>query len=852
MSPVGVDPAVLAMMAVATGTRGRRSFLAPLVAAVAVAVIVNLPYVARLVPGTAGLVTPIAGVLAWRWLTLGGNLAAATLATIALVRMIRGGDPRLRLARRLESRGDLVGAGELHAERGDHRRALALFQRSREHAKAATAARAIGLYREAAEAYRRAGGRLLADAARMYRRAGDADAAQRCEADLAGWLVGAGYTDEAIEVWLRAGQPRQAVRTAQIALRERRLQPSQSGFAAARRAAEQLRDYRTLALLAETESDWMAAARAWQRDGEHPRAAACFRRAGRLADAAAEEAVAGRPREAAQLRLRRLRGMLEHLRSVEAGTAEPQVNPSELRQQIQRETEALMPRLIELDMTDAAVEVLSGSGRVEEAIEMLSRSGHDGAAAEVARNAQRWDLAAPILERLGRWGEASDIHELAGNIPAAGHCARRAGEDERALQLFRSAGRVTDAAVCMARLGFLQDAIAELCRHQEYAAAHELLRAHPGPLPDIPDALLDLAEWVSRNASTAEAAACLQRGVLGVALQPHRLAPAIALARLLLEAGDPDAALQHVERVLEFDYSHAPAQQMRRDILAAANRQVPASTLAAPMTDAAPSPRVTGTQRYEILHELGRGGMGVVYRARDTRLERDVAIKVLRTTSPEEAARLEQEAKAAATLNHPGIVTVYDFEAGFDGYFIAMEFVPGQPLDSLIRSEPETVRRNLRQILVRLADAVAYAHRRRVIHRDLKPGNILVTPGMEVKVLDFGIAARLGRDGTASPAVCGTPFYMAPEQIRGEAPTPATDIYSFGTTAYHLATGRPPFARGNVIEAHLSEPPLDPRTLVPELPADVAAVILRCLAKDPADRFPTAEDLREALVAPAA
>lgn len=840
------------MVVTATMIGGRRSFLTPLIAAVAVAVFINLPYVGRLHRELANLAAPLAGLLSSRWIMLGGNLTASALAVVALVRVVRGGDPRLRMARRLESRGDLVGAGELHAERGDHRRALALFQRTRAYPQAAAAAQALGLYREAGEAFRHAGGRQLADAARMFRRAGAGDAVQRCEADLAGWLVGAGHADEAIEVWLRAGQPRQAVRTAHVALRERRMQPSHAGFSAARRAAEQLRDSHTLALLAETESDWLAAARAWQRAGEHPRAASCFRRAGRLAEAAAEEAVAGRPREAAELRLRRLRAMFERLRSVEAGAAEPGVNPSELRRQVDRETEALMPRLIDLGMTDAAVEVLSSSGRVEEAITMLSRGGHEAAAAEVARNAQRWDLAAPILERLHRWGEASDIHELAGNVAAAAHCAARAGEDERALQLFRSIGRITEAAACMARLGFLQDAVAELCGNQQFAAAHELLRAHPGPLPDIPDALLNLAEWVRRNASLTEAAACLQRGVLGVALQPHRIDPAIALARLLHEAGDADAALHHAERVLEFDYSHSAAQQIRREILtSAAYAAAPASTLAAPLSsDSAPSPRVSGTQRYEILHELGRGGMGVVYRARDTRLERDVAIKVLRTTSQEEAARLEQEAKAAATLNHPGIVTVYDFEAGFDGYFIAMEFVPGQPLDGLLRTDPEVVRDHLRGILIRLADAVAFAHRRQVIHRDLKPGNILITPAMEVKVLDFGIAARLGRDGGTGPAVCGTPFYMAPEQIRGEAPTPASDIYSFGTTAYHLATGRPPFARGNVIEAHLTQDPLDPRTLNPELAADLAEIILRCLAKDPAARFATAEDLREALVAP--
>jgi eukaryotic-like serine/threonine-protein kinase len=240
--------------------------------------------------------------------------------------------------------------------------------------------------------------------------------------------------------------------------------------------------------------------------------------------------------------------------------------------------------------------------------------------------------------------------------------------------------------------------------------------------------------------------------------------------------------------------------------------------------------------------------MGVVYRARDTRLERDVAIKVLRTTSPEEAARLEQEAKAAATLNHPGIVTIYDFEAGFDGYFITMEYVPGEPLDTVARTQPERVRGNLIPILVRLADAVAYAHRHHVVHRDLKPGNILLTPTQEVKILDFGIAARLDTGASAGPAICGTPYYMAPEQIRGQDTTPATDIYALGATLFQLATGRPPFHEGNVIEAQLTKQPPDPATLARDLPAGLGPIILRCLEKDPARRFSSADELREALV----
>jgi serine/threonine-protein kinase len=176
-----------------------------------------------------------------------------------------------------------------------------------------------------------------------------------------------------------------------------------------------------------------------------------------------------------------------------------------------------------------------------------------------------------------------------------------------------------------------------------------------------------------------------------------------------------------------------------------------------------------------------------------------------------------------------------------------MEYVPGVSLDELLRQNPERVRSELVSILIRVADAVAYAHEHRVIHRDLKPGNILVTPGGAAKILDFGIAARLDSQSAESSGICGTPYYMAPEQIRGEVPTPASDIYSFGATTFHLAIGQPPFPRGNVIGAHLNLPPPNPLELAPDLAPELAQIILRCLEKEESRRFQSAAELRDAL-----
>ncbi len=845
----GAWTAIPVVVGLAAVPGGRRQVVIPILAGIGVIVAADLHHIAPDLFGSVPLLTAWAEWVDQTSVSVAANVVAALLVAYGLLRVVIRRDPQLKMAQTLERRKDFRGAAEIYQRIDRRKRALRLFKKGHAWNQAAAVARSLGRIDEAADLLRRAGGRDLAEAARLYRQKGDAATAVRCDRELAEWLMNDGHMDEAIEAWLRAGDAKRAVRAATLALRQRRLTSGNTAFRAARRAAEELRDHTTLALLSEEEGDWKSAAESWRRAGEHAKAAENFRKIGQLTEAAASEAAAGRPLEAAQLRVQRLQRAQDRLRLMDKRGDGASPEAVALREKIRIETDVLVPILGRLGMRDEMIEILSDSGRADEAIQRLVGEGQDAAAAELARNAQRWDIAAPILERLERWGEASDVHELAGDIAAAARCAERAGEDERALQLYRSLDLPASSARCLARLGFLQDALIELHRANLIEDAYDVLRSHPGPVPDIPDVVLDMATWAKARHGASEAIAVLQRAVIGVALQPGRLAPAVALGRELLDAGDVDAAAGHVERILSFDYAHAPAQQLRRDVEIARSERDHAATRPPEEQRAASAEAASATQRYEIQTELGRGGMGVVYKARDLRLERDVAIKVLRTTSKEEAARLEQEAKAAATLNHPGIVTVYDFEVGFDGYFIAMEYVPGEALDQLLKSDPGRIRANLRGLLVRLADAVAYAHRRHVIHRDLKPGNVLVTPDLDVKILDFGIAARLdSAAGAAAGGVCGTPFYMAPEQIRGEVPTPATDIYAFGATAFHLATGRPPFYRGNVIDAHLKDAPPDPRDSVPDLHPELARIILMCLEKQPGERFQAADELRDALL----
>ncbi len=266
---------------------------------------------------------------------------------------------------------------------------------------------------------------------------------------------------------------------------------------------------------------------------------------------------------------------------------------------------------------------------------------------------------------------------------------------------------------------------------------------------------------------------------------------------------------------------------------------------------------------YEILEKLGEGGMGVVYKARDTRLDRFVALKVISPdpkADPDRRHRFVLEAKAASALNHPGIVTVHEIAREGDVDFIVMEHVPGRTLDQLIPRDGMRVRDAL-ACGVQIADALAAAHAAGIVHRDLKPANLMITEAGRVKVLDFGLA-KLREHGPVSEddptervktkegTILGTCAYMSPEQAEGRTVDPRSDIFSFGLVLYEMLTGQRAFRRDSKIAtlaAILREDPAPPRERNEEVPPELERIVLRCLRKDPARRFQTMADLKVAL-----
>jgi serine/threonine-protein kinase len=260
--------------------------------------------------------------------------------------------------------------------------------------------------------------------------------------------------------------------------------------------------------------------------------------------------------------------------------------------------------------------------------------------------------------------------------------------------------------------------------------------------------------------------------------------------------------------------------------------------------------------RYELLAVLGRGGMGVVYRAHDDVLGRVVAIKVLpadRAEDPVFVARFEREARAAAALNHPNIVAVFDSGRDPETRFIVMEYVPGASLAQLLRQRGRLPAGEAVEIAVQIASALSAAHRAGIIHRDIKPGNVMVDERSKVKVLDFGIARAVAATSLTNAAmVLGSASYMAPEVTLGETADERSDIYSLGCVLYEMLSGRPPFTgelSAAIMHQHNAARPRPLRTLDPTTPAALDALVLQMLAKERNERPRRAEQLVDLLPA---
>ncbi len=475
-------------------------------------------------------------------------------------------------------------------------------------------------------------------------------------------------------------------------------------------------------------------------------------------------------------------------------------------------------------------------GRTASAAEHYEKADRLVEAAELWASLSEFERSATLFDRGGRLVPAAEMYRAAGELAAAGGAYERAQEWAQAAACYEEAGEEVHLTGALERLGSYFRA-AELCieRSDWTRAIRNLQHVAPGDAR-YAEACQMQARCYDELGDPELAARKLDELVRAAGPEGAPLDIQLRLAEVLERSGEHERALQLYEAVRERDASrelHTVIESLRKKV----SRDQNATVSHDPSVDRAFA--TPGFRRYELLEEIGRGGMGVVYKARDQRLGRIVALKKLPENlrdHPKAVGLFLREAQAAAALNHPNIVTLFDADEEDGTFFLTMELLEGQNLYTILRRAGRIKPRDVARLGVQACAGLSYAHEQRIVHRDIKTGNLFFTTGRVLKIMDFGLAKMIEEVRRAVTVVAGTPYYMAPEQSAGEQVDHRADLYALGVTLFELATGSLPFEEGDVALQHRDSPRVDPRTREEDVPDALATLILDLMARDPAER----------------
>ncbi|MCP4906926.1 MAG: protein kinase [bacterium] len=489
-------------------------------------------------------------------------------------------------------------------------------------------------------------------------------------------------------------------------------------------------------------------------------------------------------------------------------------------------------------------------GEVGRAADFYESAGDPRAAARLRFEQGDLGRAAALFEQAEEWLEAAKAYRRDGQILNAGSCYERALDYERAIECYRESGAIDRWLTALERYGDVFQAAKLALEYDQRPRAIRLLQRVESTDDDFREACALLAE-----AFETEGHFDLAAGKLDEHISTFRPAFATAdtysrLAELWEQAGHLERSLDVLEdlrrREPTFPNVAARIELLRKQRSASGHLYSSGSR-----HDDGGATAFVGDVRYDLLEEIGRGGMGVVYRARDTRLDRIVALKRLpeglRRHHPRALQSFLREAQSAARLNHPNIVTVFDADQQDGQFFITMELLEGQPLQTILHERGQLSPSNVLGIARQACRGLDYAHGQGVIHRDIKTANLFVTTERVVKIMDFGLAKVLEEVRGATTLVSGTPYYMSPEQVLGQDVDHRSDLYSLGVMLFELATGAVPFNSGEIGYHHRHTPVPDPQSLRPDLSDALSHLILHLLQKERDERVQSAADVLRAL-----
>lgn len=637
-------------------------------------------------------------------------------------------------------------------------------------------------------------------------------------------------------------------------------------------------------------NNFQLAGEMYEKCGEHEKAGDCYYKAGFYLKAASNYQKAG-------LALQSARAYEKHFGEIVVSEESPNPQRIETKRDIARRAGQLY---LKAGKKEEAVEIFLKGGFKFEAAKILEELGESARAAKLYEEAGRHEdaarllagaddikaksLKAEALRARGQFAESAKLYEEVGDFQIAGEVYLQAGMKRESAEAFLKAGYFSDAGALFAELGDLRRAGQAYESARDYDSALKIYRklkdvegytrclVRKGEKLEAGKMLLKMGKQVEAYRALQEITpeesgfreACLimarmhssagrddsaiqliQRGIQGEPVNRDNLELYYELGRLFEKRRDFALATDIYAKILVEDIAYKDVANRARQLkdqlaFTAPSGGDPAKTVILPRGESA------GGGRYKIIEELGRGGMGVVYKAHDSVLDRTVAYKVLPQdlkNHPKIVESLMREARALAKLHHPNIVTVFDAGQSSDTYFFVMEYIEGRNLREIVNERGALPINEALGIAIQTARALAYAHQNNIMHRDIKTSNVMITKDGIVKLMDFGLAKALGEAAAARTAVSGTPYYMSPEQTLGSEIDHRTDIYSFGVMLFELLTGQVPFKDGNIGYHHLHTPPPPPTSLRVDIPPAIERIVLKCLEKDKEKRYQTADEL---------
>lgn len=488
-------------------------------------------------------------------------------------------------------------------------------------------------------------------------------------------------------------------------------------------------------------------------------------------------------------------------------------------------------------------EAYISSGEKTHAAEEFEKAGEYLNAAEIYRSNDNFDKAGQMYMLGGDFYQAAEMFLKAKQPRSAAIAYERAKEYLRAAEIYQRLGDYLKQAELLEKTGNFYEAGVVYYQNSQTERALTALQKVDKNSKNYRKASVLLGDIFKDKKLLTQAIHKYRDAIAGEGVNKLTLHPYYNLARVLEDHGNSEAALDIYERILAEDYTFSDVAQriekLKQKIKAVARAQH----------------KVKKEKRFELIEEIGRGGMGIVYKARDMLLNRIVAYKILPSNlkeNPEAVQNFLKEARAAAGLNHKNIVTIYDIEEEAGEYVIVMEFVEGVTLKKKIMEVKRFPLKDAIIIINQICDALDYAHKNKIIHRDIKPNNIMLTKENTVKILDFGLAKILEDVMSLQTRSMGTPFYVSPEQIIGDQKVlpidHRADIYSLGVTMFELITGTLPFTKGDISYHHIHTPPPSPSSLMEgPLPPEIDRIILKCLAKEPDKRYSSAMEIANEL-----